>query len=375
MFNIDIPQAASSAQEAVAASLENNGGLLSDIKDAAVSYAKEVDGVIGKENGRSGKLNNRDVNLVFPSDVGKPDSGNGIMHWIQFTTYFKENGSLSGFVQNMFEFGKGDTSKTNPEIAATLSEISQFSNAGTAQGIYDYIANIVEGQSPAIADSRLSRATSKDGDQISIYLPGGIQFSDQINYEETSFAGLKSLTNINTYKAVSKLNTLRKLAGMVDNVASFVGQETLNVGQALSAELGVVVNPRAEQMFQGVAFRSFTLTFNLIPRSKEEAKTVGEIIKTFRFHAYPELSSTGAFYNVPSEFGIKFLSYLPVSGLVVENASIPKLKRCFLEKIDTNYTPDEVYNSFKNGSPIRVEISLGFRESQCITRNDVEGGY
>lgn len=375
MNNIDIKQTALSAKEAVAGVIEENEGLLSDIKDAAVGYAKEVDSVIGKENGRSGKLNNRNVNLVFPSDVGKHDSGNGIMNWIQFTTYFKENGSLSGFIQNLFEFGEGETSKTNPEIAATLSETSQFSTAGNAQGIYDFIANLAEGASPAIADSRLSRATSKDGDQISIYLPGGIQFSDQLNYEETSFAGLKSLTNINTFKAVSQINTLRKLAGMVDNVASFVGQETLNLGQAISAELGVIVNPRAEQMFQGVAFRSFTLNFNLIPRSKEEAKTAGEIIKTFRFHAYPELSSTGAFYNVPSEFGIKFLSYHPVSGLVTENKSIPKLKRCFLEKIDTNYTPDEVYNSFRDGSPIRVEISLGFRESQCITRNDVEGGY
>ena len=43
---------------------------------------------------------------------------------------------------------------------------------------------------------------------------------------------------------------------------------------------GTVVTPRMELMFEGVGRRNFSFTFDFIPKSKEEAKTVNDIVFT-----------------------------------------------------------------------------------------------
>ena len=108
---------------------------------------------------------------------------------------------------------------------------------------------------------------------------------------------------------VSALGALKKLAGVADKAAGALGQESINSEAAISAELGVVMNPRKEQMFQGIDMRTFAFNFVFIPRNEEEAETVAKIIKVFRFHAYPELSANSAFFNFPSEFEIKYRTF------------------------------------------------------------------
>jgi len=335
--------------------------------------------IFGGGGDRSGSLKRLGLNLTFPDDLGETENDNGILHWVEFSTYFKPNGSLSSILN-----------KVASSVFSTVSDIGEQVAAGAKEAVSDLVAAAdsetvqVAGETDfeatvSSSSGRLARATSQIMDTASIYLPGGIQFTDQINYSDVGFAGIKNLSDASAFTSVSRINFLRKLGGVVDKAASFVGQESLNTGPAISAELGVVVNPRKEQMFQGVSFRSFDFKFNLFPRTKKEAETAANLIKMFRFHAYPELSANGAFLNFPSEFGIKFYSSNLTDAenppLPYENKNLPKLHRCFLEKIDTNYTPDEIYRSFADGSPIRVEISLSFKESQYVTRNDVYRGY
>lgn len=336
--------------------------------------------ILGSQGGRSGRLNNLGLSLRFPDDLGQlnSESADGIIHWVEFTTYYKPNGSLTSIVN-----------KVARSVSNTLGDLgSQFS----ATGLTSAVSNFLDANSETVEvsnqtgfgtrsfsnrNTRLSRATQQAQDSASIYLPGEIQFTDQINYSDVGFAGIKNLASASAFSSVSRINLLRKLGGIVDKAASIVGQESLNTGQAISAELGVVVNPRKEQMFQGVSFRSFDFKFNLFPRTKKEAATAANLIKMFRFHAYPELSQNGAFLNFPSEFGIKFMSADLTGELPKwkENNNLPFLHRCFLEKIDTNYTPDQIFRSFEDGFPVRVEISLSFKESQYVTRNDVDRGY
>lgn len=337
---------------------------------------------LGGGGNRSGSLNKLGLNLTFPEDLGQTKNDNGIIHWVQFTTYFKPNGSLSSIISNVSSSVSDTLSDIGAQFAAGVEEaVSGLFSAADSETVE--IIKGKENPKPIFTSSRgrLAEAPSQAMDAASIYLPGGIQFTDQINYSDVGFAGIRNLSDASALNSVSRINILRKLGGVVDKgmLASLVGQESLNIGQAISAELGVVVNPRKEQMFQGVSFRSFDFKFNLFPRTKQEAETAASLIKMFRFHAYPELSANGAFLNFPSEFGIKFMSVdltdAENPSPPDENKNLPRLHRCFLEKIDTNYTPDEIYRSFADGSPIRVEISLSFKESQYVTRNDVYRGY
>ena len=67
---------------------------------------------------------------------------------------------------------------------------------------------------------------------------------------------------------------------------------------------GKVITPRMEMMFEGVGRRSFSYTFNFIPKSADEAKTIQEIIYTFKENMMPSYSnaSTRREMNIPNTF-------------------------------------------------------------------------
>ena len=168
---------------------------------------------------------------------------------------------------------------------------------------------------------------------------------------------------------------LKKLGGAVDKGAGAIGLENLSTGAAIQAEMGIVANPRKEQMFQGVDMRTFAFNFVFIPRNRSEAETVANIIKTFRSHAHPALSANSAFFNFPSEFEIKYRVFDKEAGAVKDNPVVPRINRCFLESISTNYTPDDVYYAFDNGMPPKITLSLSFKEAEYITRQHVNEGF
>lgn len=357
--------------------------LSSDDKSYLENFGEQASKFVGMqpESLRSGNLNSLGYGLLaYPRDLAAVYSGSGVLNWIEFTTYFKESGSLSGVVK---EAGAGALNLAKQAGTAAFNAVAGRSSVDVGSVIGDtiQIGQEIEGGPPVItltfssSDTRLGAAKSGAGDQVAIYIPGGIEYTDELEYETKSFAGLKALTNLSATSSLASLGVMRKLSAGLDKVAGLIGQESLNTGDAISASLGVVANPRKELLFQGVKFRTFDFKFVFIPRSEREALTVAKIIKLFRFHAYPELSANAAFFQFPSEFGIKFKTINPVDKSAGENPSLPKLRRCFLSKITTNFTPDDVYYSFNNGSSPKVEMTLSFQETDYIHRNLVKKGY
>lgn len=339
--------------------------------------AKKVDGVFANSR-RSGSLNSvtDGTPLYYPSDLLAADNPNakntnGIVNWLEFRIFFKQNGGLESVVNKVSSaigFGDGEestnqTNETQGEVAQTQKEVGQFLDfeQGTTESV--------------TSDTRLSKGTESSNDSVFLYVPGGIEYKDNMRYEEIGFAGIKNLSSASATASTVALGALRKLAGVADKVGAALGQESINAGAAISAELGVVVNPRKEQMFQGIDMRTFAFNFVFIPRNEAEAQTVAEIIKVFRFHAYPEVSANSAFFNFPSEFEIKYRTFDGNSNSVQDNPVVPKLNRCFLDSISTNYTPDDVYYAFKNGMPPKITLSLSFKEAEYITRQHVNEGF
>jgi len=348
--------------------------------------SNEIDSLFASSR-RSGSLNSitNGKPLYYPSDLLAADNPNakntnGIVSWLEFRIFFKQNGSLSSVVKKTKSAIGGivadvaggindytQTDETEGETAQTILENLQFSD--------DEIQKAIATEN-VTSDTRLAKGTEETNDSIFLYVPGGIQYDDNMRYEEVGFAGIKNLSNVSANAGTVALGVLKKLAGTVDKAAGALGQESLNTEQAISAELGVVMNPRKEQIFQGIDMRSFVYNFTFIPRNQDEAKTVADIIKVFRFHAYPELSANSAFFNFPSEFEIKHRVFdKTAGGAVKDNPIVPKLNRCFLEKISTNYTPDDVYYAFKNGMPPKITLSLSFKEAEYITRQHVNEGF
>ena len=339
--------------------------------------AKKVDGVFANSR-RSGSLNSvtDGTPLYYPSDLLAADNPNaentnGIVNWLEFRMFFKQNGGLESVVNKVStaigfggeENNTNQTDETQGEVAQTAKEIGQFLDfeQGTTESV--------------TSDTRLSKGTETTNDSVFLYVPGGIEYKDTMKYEEVGFAGIKNLSSASATTSTVALGALKKLAGAADKAAGALGQESINSEAAISAELGVVMNPRKEQMFQGIDMRTFAFNFVFIPRNEEEAETVAKIIKVFRFHAYPELSANSAFFNFPSEFEIKYRTFDKNTNSVQDNPVVPKLNRCFLDNISTNYTPDDVYYAFKNGMPPKITMSLSFKEAEYITRQHVNEGF
>ena len=54
---------------------------------------------------------------------------------------------------------------------------------------------------------------------------------------------------------------------------------------------------------------------------------------------------------------------------------ISQFKPCAISNIVVNYTPDNTYATYSNGSPVATEIRLNFQETKLIFRDDVDSGF
>ncbi len=105
-----------------------------------------------------------------------------------------------------------------------------------------------------------------------------------------------------------------------------------------------------------------------MPKSKQEANQVKAIINRFKFHMHPELSENKLFFIYPSEFEISYI----FKGK--HNDYFHKFKRCVLESMDVNYGGEQ-YSSFTDGKPTEINLSLVFRETEILTKQQVKDGY
>lgn len=136
-----------------------------------------------------------------------------------------------------------------------------------------------------------------------------------------------------------------------------------------------VVNPHMEFLFKSINQRTFQYSFNFIPKSKEEADMIHEIIKSLKKHSHPEVDEIAAFLKMPSEFEITFYSNMK------ENRYVNRVLPCALTNIEVDYTPDSVTSFHKDDgdekgqSPTRIAVNLTFSEVALLDKRHIEAGY
>jgi len=154
-------------------------------------------------------------------------------------------------------------------------------------------------------------------------------------------------------------------------------------GQAVSKATGQILNPHKAVVYQGPGgFREFSFTFVLVPKSADEAKEIFNIVKFFKKRMHP---GTGAGTGVnsvssvtltyPDEFEIKYY----VNNKEVDGSDFTKplfkIKNCFMTTFGTDYTTSGLVSFMDDGNPLTTTISLGFKETQLLTKKDIDEGY
>jgi hypothetical protein len=153
------------------------------------------------------------------------------------------------------------------------------------------------------------------------------------------------------------------------SMTTAVSLQNLPGGDALQAGSGVAVNPKKEQVFRGVDFRTFNINYEFYPRDDIEARNVLNIIQEFKYHMHPEYKDDSTFLFIyPSEFDV---FYYKGSGL---NRAIHKHTSCVLTDLTINYTPNGQFTTFPDGTPTQINIQMTFKELGILTKDKIQAG-
>lgn len=213
----------------------------------------------------------------------------------------------------------------------------------------------------------MQRYTKRIAESIALFMPTPVVHSTRNEYEDISMTALAG--TIGT-------SALQGAAGLVGGVggATVAGALLNGVGQTVgtaSQLLGYPINPRVEVLFSTTSLKQYVFEFLMSPRNEKESDNLKNIIRTLRFHAAPEIDQfTGGFTFIPpAEFDITFYN----KG--IENTNIPRINTCVLERLDVDYAPTGAYSTFRNGHPVSVRLSLGFREVEITHKQRVLDGF
>jgi len=206
---------------------------------------------------------------------------------------------------------------------------------------------------------------------IALHIPNqlNIRYGVQWSEEDTGILAMASAGGSEIVKAMQSKGKNSDVKGVgaaiISNLALSKGP---NAG-ANSAALGLAANPKKEQVFKGVDFRTFSFEYQFFPRNETEAKNVLNIIEQFKYHMHPEFKDTNNFlYIYPSEFDIMYYQ----GGL--ENRNLHRHTSCVLTELSINYTPNGAFTTFNNGMPTQINVTLNFRELALLTKDKLKYG-
>jgi hypothetical protein len=265
-------------------------------------------------------------------------------------------------------------------------------NGGKGNIIYNNQTMLSKGRrSPGQNLNSKYPTTTRITDSVALYLPAGIGNTTSVTYGDydTGVAGYLAMSGLDVAKGLQEEDFVGVATQLFDKGGTLItdaikklalaGMETLGGGSGLQQNFdkifGQTLNPYIEVAFQSSGMRTFDYTFKFAPKSKAETDEVKAIINLFRFHMLPEMKGTSHRYlTLPSTFDIH---YMWQSGITAakENSFYNKIATCVLTNVDVNYTPNGQVQSFGDGAPTQIDMSLSFKETEMMTKQHVNEGF
>ena len=211
--------------------------------------------------------------------------------------------------------------------------------------------------------------------QLEIYLhvPDDLNSTSMVGYE-TGEVGLMTRGLVEAFNQENFIQGLSKGMDALVAAGSKMFGDMLNglSGNNMYFLQGKAKNPMQEQMLKGVDFRTFAFTYIFVPKSQEEAEMVNQIIYGFRSAMLPDTYAplgggnleAEAFFNYPNTFEIEFDG--PIANKV--DGFLPSV----LTKCDVNHTGGLKFSTYRDGMPIKTQMSLEFTEIRILTQENYQ---
>lgn len=240
--------------------------------------------------------------------------------------------------------------------------------AGTAALINGQVNNQ---EAAAEAEKSLSFARPQKRLQaaIALHIPNQIAARYSVAWgEEDTFALSALAKGANEIgRSLNNDANLKRTGGIAAEVLTSMALDKGPLGKDLGIAAGLSSNPKKEQAFKNVDFRTFTFEYQFSPKSESEAQNALNIIRAFKYHMHPEFTSSNQFlYVYPSEFDIVYYK----DGQ--ENLNIHRHTSCVLTELNVNYSPNGVFSTFSNGMPTQISVTMTFKELMLLTKESIE---
>tara|TARA_B100001113_G_C21117416_1_gene625957 strand:+ start:1832 stop:3187 length:1356 start_codon:yes stop_codon:yes gene_type:complete len=130
-----------------------------------------------------------------------------------------------------------------------------------------------------------------------------------------------------------------------------------NPNALLGRTTGNILNPNMELLFSSPALRPFNFNFLLSPRNRFESQMIVKIIRFFKQGMAPIRSESNLFLKSPHTFQMQ---YLRRGG--EDHKFLNRFKECALQSLGVNYTPNNNYSVYEDGSMQAYQMNMTFTE-------------
>ena len=275
--------------------------------------------------------------------------------WFRVTAY---NYSASGSGEGVNGFGAtgiGTASNANSIVASGLGQV-------VGHIILPMPSNIQDGNSVSYGEDKLNSlaagVVTGSYDMMSNTTISDLVSGNAFNQAQQAFESGLNVSGLNANRARDLI--IKQLAAEAVNV--FGGNVSLE--SILARESGTILNPNMELLFNGVTLRTFRFSFKMTPRDNDESANIKKIIRFLKQKMAAR--GSGTFLDTPHIFD---LSYRKGGS---KHPFLHSFKPCFLKDMSVNYTGENVYATYSDGTPISMTMDLTFQEVVPVYETDYD---
>ena len=177
--------------------------------------------------------------------------------------------------------------------------------------------------------------------------------------------------------------TMGKIKGGLKDMVSGIKSQGQAIGKQMATEMvgsalevspnlilqqrqGMIYNPNVEMLYQGPQFRSFGFSFNMIPKSAQDAATIDAIILAFKTESAAQLTGGGGMYRIPKVWLVNYMGDA--------KNHMNRFKPAALTSITvTDNDGYPYYAAHEDGAPVQTTMTLQFKEVDMILKDDHTG--
>ena len=273
---------------------------------------------------------------------------------------------------------------------------SQESDAGLIAGAYEaYNSSIKDLEIQSIAVTPVG-GVSKEIKSIMLPMPQDLSNELKNDWQGKSFTrmGKASISaaaggafstavkaagdlsgNLNALREALTTTVLNKIPGIGGNITA---------NDISGSTRGVILNPNAEVLYDSPNLREIGMTFKMVPRNNDEAKTIKNICDAFRIASSPIYGGDGQLLTAGEDttpisqdnfIRVPFLCKFTFMKGGDKHPWLAQFKPCAITRVQVNYTPDGTYATYTDGSSVATELSINFLESKLIYQSEINNGF